>query len=173
MSRTSKSIAAIVVGTLVPLAGVAGLATSTSTSLVTTTSTTSSTLPPACGPNDATFDSIRCRLDDLVARVAAADDLERFGKRLEKNLGRAENRLDRAEDACRDDNLRKSKRQLKRLVRVLVRAGRALTSLNARRKLDRELRRDLLGDIRALVRDAKRLRRVLVCPPASPSGAFV
>ena len=168
MLRTATTIAAVMAGFLLPLTTLAGVGTTTTTSLVTTTTT----LPPAC-TDDATVDSVGCRLDDLAARVAATDDLGRFGTRLAKNLVRADGLLDRADGTCRDDKRRNAKRQLKRLVRVVVRAGRAISSLHARQSIDPELRQDLLTDLRALVRDLKRLRRGLTCPPASPSGAFV
>jgi len=171
MSPTAKRVAAVMLGTLLPLTAIAGVGTTTTTSLVTTT-TTSTTLPPAC-TDDATVDSVGCRLDDLAARVAATDDLGRFGTRLAKNLARAAGLLDRADGTCRDDKRRNAKRQLKRLVRVMVRAGRAISSLRARQSIDPELRQDLRTDLRGVVRDIKRLRRHLTCPPASPSGAFV
>jgi hypothetical protein len=122
--------------------------------------------------DEATLDSVGCRLDVLVARVGA-EDLGRFGERLGKNLERATRILDRAEDACRDDELQSSKRQLKRVIRILVRAGRGLRSLSARRNLDPAVRTELLDEVTDLVRDTKRLRRILICPIGSPSGAFV
>lgn len=170
MSRMTKSMAALLVGTLLPVAAVAGLGTSTT---VTTSTTTTSTMPPEC-VDAQTFDSTRCRLDDLGARVAAsADELGSFGARLAKNLDRAAAVQRRAENACDAAKQRKAKRQVRRLIRILVRSGRALVSGRARRRLDAELRRSLLADVRDLVRDLKRLRRDLACPPASPSGAFV
>lgn len=173
MTTTSRSIALIVAASAaVPLAVIAGVPTSTTMTTVTTTSTT--TTLPAC--DDApTLDSVGCRLDVLVAR-AGAEDLGRFGNRFQKNLMRATHLLDRAENACRDDHRRSAKRQLKRLIRVLVRAGRVLRSLNARRHLDSAVRTELLGATTDLVRDLKRARRLLECPPVpvgSPSGAFV
>jgi hypothetical protein len=170
MSPLSKIMLAMTVSTLLPLVGVAG--TGTSTTLITTTTTTSSTLPPAC-TSDATLDSARCRLTDLETRVAAATDLGHFGARLAKNLDRTDRLLTRVEDACGASNQRKARWLVKRVIRVLVRGGRAIASGNARRHLDPDLRRGLLGDLRDLVHDLKLVRRHLVCPPASPSGAFV
>jgi hypothetical protein len=174
MTTTSRSIALIVAASAaVPLAAIAGISTSTTMTTVTTTSTTT-TLPPACA-DAPTLDSVQCRLGVLVAR-AGAEDLGRFGNRFQKNLMRATRLLGRAEDACRDDHRRSAKRQLKRLIRVLVRAGRVLRSRSARRHLEPAVRTELLGQTTDLVRDLKRARRILECPPVpvgSPSGAFV
>lgn len=169
MLRTSSNaVVALALSAMLPLSAAGGVSSTTTTA---TTTSTTTTLPPACA-DDATLGSVDCRLDALIAQ-AAGEDLGRFGERLEKNLMRAARVLDRVEDECRDDELDKAKRQLKRVIRILVRAGRALRSLSARRSLDPAIRTDLLDQVTDLVRDAKRLKRTLVCPIGSPSGAFV
>lgn len=171
MLRTStKIMVALALSIALPRAAGAGGVPS-STTITTTTTSTTTTLPPACA-DEASLDSVECRLDALLAQVGGAD-LGRFGVRLEKNLMRAARVLDRVEDECRDDELDKAKRQLKRVIRILVRGGRALRSLSARRSLDPSIRTELLGEVTDLVRDTKRLKRTLVCPIGSPSGAFV
>jgi len=124
------------------------------------------------GLADATLPSVGAQLDAVRVRLAEVD-AGKFGTRLDRSLSRAERLLDRTESACETGNTPKAKRQLKRLVRIGVRAGRVVRSLQARRRLDSTLRTELRDGLAALVRDLKRLRRGDPCQFGSPSGAFV
>ncbi len=129
----------------------AGTVTTTTTS----TSTTTTTLLGGC-VDEATYDSIICRLDALVAYVQNATDLGRLKKGLTKSATAARNQ-------CGNGNATSSKtasNQLKRCAHTLASFRQRLQSLNGRRVvpeatrtyLDTTVVTPLRSDVRAFRR---------------------
>ncbi len=144
-------------------------AVSASTTTTTTTiapATTTTTLPTAGCASAATFGSIRCRLEQLLARVNAEPDLDSFGPKLAKKLVAARSRTEQAESLC-GSSLKKARKRLQQAGRALAQYKRGLSNRSARRKLDAGLRSDLLDAGAPIAADLRTLRRQVECAPAS------
>lgn len=127
--------------------------TTTSTTSTTTSipsSTTSTTVPEGCA-TEATFESIRCRLEEVATTVAGEPSLAGVGAKMSANVEKALALLDRAEagDA-------KAARSALRKIGTRVRAiGRPLRSLKGRRTIDGQVRLDLLSTLDGLSTDVR------------------
>ena len=98
--------------------------TSTTTTTAPVVSTTSTTLPSCSGSDcpciaEATFDSIRCRLDVLRDAVPEMSDLGADRERVGRLLRRGQRLLGRAEARCQDARRGPSRRKLRGIVRRL------------------------------------------------------
>jgi hypothetical protein len=144
----------------------------TSTTVTTVTSTSTSTIP-ACTA-EATFDSISCRLGELASAVAVQPELAPFANKLDNALDKARRNVDLGGDQCDDGRTRTAATRLKKAIRRMVQYRQRLRSGRARQKIQsEEIRLQYVDAGSAIQRDCKTLKKALVCPPASPSGAFL
>lgn len=136
--------------------------TSTTTTLGPTTttgpivSTTTTTLLPSC-PAGPSFPSVLCRLDDLAADIAAADDLGTLRIPLSKQVGAARQRAALAADV-RGSARPRAARLLRQGAGRLGKAVRLLRSKRAR-DVPAPTRTRLLDQARPLVTDLRTLAR--------------
>jgi len=126
---------------------------STSTSTSTSSSTSTSTVP-AC-PDGATFASLTCRLDRLMAGVDAAERAGPLGAKLLATLGRARALVADAEEADASGQAHRPASRLRRAERRLVAFGHRVRSLRGRRLL-------LTDDPEAFVAEAEAIRADLL-----------
>jgi len=148
--------------------------TSTSTTTTTVTSTTSTTVVSAC-TDEATFDSTSCRLGELATAVAAQPELERFATKLGNALDKAQRNVNLGGDQCDEGNAKTAGKRLKKAIRRMIQYGHRLRSLRARQIItDETLRMQYVDAGSAIQQDLEALKKAPpVCPPASPSGAFL
>jgi hypothetical protein len=146
--------------------------TTTVIGTTTTTSTTTSTLPPAC-TDEVTFDSINCRLDELSAEVAGEPALGGLGTKLTGALNKADSNVNLGNEQCDAGDAKAAGKRLKKAIRRMIQYGHRLRSLKARKTVPEEVRTPLVEQGAAIQQDAEALRKQLVCPPTSPSGAFL
>jgi hypothetical protein len=136
-----------------------------------TTTTTTTTLPPECMgiPRAATFASIDCRLDALVAEVNASTALGALAPKLQKQIQKARDRKEQADGFCRQPNVRRTKGALKKTIRIMVQVGKTLRSRKAQRSIPDPVRQQMLTDADAVRVDLRTLKAKLQCPAgASP-----
>jgi hypothetical protein len=134
-------------------------------------SSTTTTLPGCadgvCEPGDcvveATFDSLRCRLDLLGNTVAGSPDLGEMRERLGGHLLHAETLLGRSDDRCAAAKRGPARRSLRQVGRHLVRVRRMLATKTAH-KASAEVVEALSASAVQLRGDALTLGRSLVCP---------
>jgi hypothetical protein len=100
----------------------------------------------------------------MLAQVTAAPDLESFETRLRRQLESAKERKERAEDFCRDPNLRRTKTNLKYATRAMLSVVRTLRSRRARKSLPNVLRDELLQAADGIRGDLRTLRGGVRCP---------
>lgn len=93
----------------------------------------------ANGPAAATFDSIFCRLDALIARVQAEAGLGTFQAKSVKSLQQAKARAQAAQTATK---VKKARKALQQAAKAISGYARRLGSLGARKKLDATVRAD-------------------------------
>jgi hypothetical protein len=148
----------------------AGGTTTTTTTIATTTTSTS--LPPAC-TDEVSFDSANCRLDELAAAVAAEPALGGIGTKLGHALGKADSNVNLGSEQCDAGDAKTAGKRLKKAIRRMIQYGHRLRSLKARNTIPEEVRMPLVDEGSAIQQDLEALRKALVCPPASPSGAFL
>jgi hypothetical protein len=135
--------------------------------------TTTTLVPPGC-TEEPTFGSAGCRLDDLLERVATEDALGNLQEKLVRALDRAATQVEAAGQRCDAGNRRAANKHLRKAVRRLIRYGHRLRSLSARQKIpDAALRMELIDEGHAIQSDLVMIKRSGICPPASPSAAFV
>jgi len=141
------------------------------TSTTTLTSTTSTTLPPCT--DEATFDSISCRLDQLSTAIGAEAGLATIAAKLQKAVDIAANNVNDASAECDAGDAKAASKKLKKAGRRLIQYGHRLRSLKSRKTIPDEIRQPFIEEGKANLDDVKALKKALVCPPASPSGAFL
>jgi hypothetical protein len=127
----------------------------------TTTSTTTSpstTLPGGCGVVDATFVSIRCRIDAVIALAAGVPS---FAAKVAPRLTKARTLEQAAEDLCRTPSLAKARKNVARTARMLARVRRLIRK---DREIDPTARDQIVADVSALVTDIRTRKRELACP---------
>ena len=133
-------------------------ATSTTTSTISVTTTT---LPGECGPRAATFDSIICRLERLVATVEGAQDLGRLAHGLDaaatKSLAKAREAKTRADGG----DAKKAKKSLKKAAQRLRTFIHKLKSLSARKVIPSATRMALDDAAEPIAADMKTLLGML------------
>jgi len=145
---------------------------STSTTTITTTTTTSTSLPPAC-TDEVSFDSTDCRLSELADAVAAEPALGGLATKLGNALDKAHSNVNLGGEQCDEGNAKTAGKRLKKAIRRMIQYGHRLRSLKARKTIPDEVRMPFVDAGSAIQQDLEALRKALVCPPASPSGAFV
>ena len=108
---------------------------------------------------EATFDSVRCRLQSLSDAASETSDLQPR-ERVDRHFARARLALDGAETRCTAAKRGPAKRKLLRVGRHLNKVLRAL-----RPSLARQPAVDSLAGTTALLRgDTRTMARSLVCP---------
>ena len=137
--------------------------TSTTTSPASTTTTT--TVPGDCTgvPLGATFASLGCRLDALIAAIQAETRLGGLQQRVAKPAQKAKEREEVADAACAGGDAKASGRQLKKVVRKLIQLSHRLRSRSARRQVDETVREPLAESADAIQQDARALKAALGC----------
>lgn len=132
--------------------------TSTSSSTTTSTSTTSSTtLPPACIAAP-TFESILCRLDELIELVQGSDIPEPTRGNLLRSLTAARNKTAAGESRFDAGRTRGAKGKLKSAARSLNAVLFRLRSLNGSRRIPADLAEELIGLTSPIQADMQTLR---------------
>lgn len=149
----------------------AGVSTTTSTTVVTTTSTTTTTVP-TCS-DEATFASASCRLGELSDAIAAEPGLSSIATKLANAVDFADRNVGLASDQCNETDLKGTRGRLRKAIRRLIQYGHRLRSLKSRNTIPDEVRTPFIDEGSAIQHDLEALRKSLVCPPASPSGAFL
>jgi parallel beta-helix repeat protein/predicted outer membrane repeat protein len=139
--------------------------TSTSTPRLPTTTTT---MQVGCAGTlaAATFVSIDCRLDALLADLAAEPGLGSFGPKLIHSVQTAKARKQAAESLCRGasaKNAKKMKKQLQQAAQALTQYVHRLNSLAARKKIP-SLRQRFVGEGAPILADLNTLRHAVRCP---------
>lgn len=150
----------------------AGGATTTSTTVVTTTTSTTTSTVPVCA-DEATFDSAHCRLDELSAAITGESGLASIATKLENAVDFANRNVALADEQCDAGDVKSTRGRLKKAIRRLIQYGHRLRSLKSRKTIPEEVRAPFIEDGVAIQRDLETLRKNLVCPPSSPSGAFL
>jgi hypothetical protein len=150
----------------------AGVSTTTSTTIVTTTTSTTTTLPPTC-TDEVSFESANCRLDELAAAVASEPALGGLATKLGNALNKADSNVNLGDGQCNDGEAKTAGKRLKKAIRRLIQYGHRLRALKARNTIPEEVRMPFIDEGSAIQQDLEALKKALVCPPASPSGAFL
>lgn len=176
MRQGRTGLSMVIASALAAGSALAGVPTTTTTvtTLTTTTvtsSTTSTTLQPAC-TDEVSFDSANCRLDELAADVVAAN-LGGIGTKLGNALNKADSNVNLGNEQCDAGDAKTAKKRLKKAIRRMIQYGHRLRSLKARKTIPEEVRTPLVDQGAAIQQDLEALRDSVICPPASPSGAFV
>ena len=126
-----------------------------------TTTTTTTTLPAGCGLSAATFASILCRLDELIADVQGTAAL---GKQQAKLLQSAQSGRDKTTDAQSLSSAGKAKpakKKLKKAARAVTSFVHRLSSRSARKSIPTETRQPLLDAAAPIAADLKTLSQSL------------
>ncbi|MFN8543679.1 MAG: DUF4215 domain-containing protein [Candidatus Binatia bacterium] len=120
-------------------AGICGVPVCGTTTSTTTITTTTTTQPTGCGgtPAAATFDSVACRVDALLARVRAEPGLGSFQSKLAKNLEQAKSLTAKARGL---GSSKKARTLLKQAAKALSQYVHRLGTQAARRKIPDTLR---------------------------------
>ncbi len=132
--------------------------TTTTTATVTTTTTTT-TLPSECGVRAATFESIDCRLDLLVVKVGAAQDLGRGKKFLLAGVTAARAKKQDAEADVAAGRGKPANKALGKSIRKMINFAHRLRSLTSRKNIPGTTRTALLDDANPILEDLKTLRQ--------------
>jgi len=133
----------------------AGLAFGGNSTTTTTSSTTTTTLFGGCAV-EASFDSILCRIDALIASVNAASDLGRLKQGAVNSVQKAKKQCAKAQGAGTGKT---ALNQLKKCAKTLDSFRHKLASNNARKIIPQETRDFFRDDIAAPLRsDVNALR---------------
>jgi hypothetical protein len=89
--------------------------------------------------------------------------------KLRRQLERAKNRKEAAEDACREPNARRTGTRLKQAGQKMTQLGRTLRSRRASKSIPSALRDTLLQSAEALRSDLRTLREQVRCPDDAPA----
>src|SRR5262249_40838864 len=136
--------------------------TTTTVSVTTTTTiTTTTTLPSGCGLRAATFESIDCRLDLLVAKVDAAQDLGPGKKFLLAGVTAARAKKQDAEQDVAAGRSKPANKDLQKSIRKMINFAHRLRSLTSRKSIPGATRTALLDDAAPILEDLKTLRQQL------------
>ena len=140
------------------------IATTTTTTTVTTSTTTpastttTTTLVSGCGIRAATFASIVCRLDALLATIEAAPDLGTTKTALRNGVAAARSKTQAAEAATMAGRKKPASNALKKAARKLIDFGHRLRSLRSRKNIPAATRAALLAEAEPILADLKTLR---------------
>jgi hypothetical protein len=119
----------------------------------------------------ATFESIRCRLDDLLASVVEEVELGVLDAKVAEPVMKALDRTLSAEAECMQGVEKAAKSRLNLAQRSLTWFAHRLRSLNARKSVPDAGRVPLVEKADAIRDDVRTLRRVLVCDGAEEAQA--
>jgi FG-GAP repeat len=120
-----------------------------------TTSTTSTTLPGCAAL--ATYESIDCRLDGLVASLNAAQDLGKLKKRLVKGATKARTKKQKAEGLVATGKTKREKKTMKKAVNALSKFLKKVGSPSARKLIPPGTRQMLTDQTNAILADMRTL----------------
>lgn len=141
--------------------------TTTTTTITTTTTpsssstTTTTTLASGCGVRAATFASILCRLDALLATVDSAGDLGTTKTALRNGVATARSKTQAADDSVTAGRKKPASNALKKAARKLIDFDHRLRSLRSRKNIPADTRAALLADAGPILDDLKTLRKQL------------
>lgn len=124
--------------------------------------TTTTTLPSGC-TSVPTFESLNCRLAEVLALVNASPDLGALQGPLAKRVAQAKARKDKAEGRCQDGRTPPAKRLVGKAAGKAKGVVRKLGSRKGRQVPD-PLRSDLVAAMTAIQTDLKALKSALACP---------
>jgi len=110
-----------------------------------------------------TFESLNCRLADLIAAVQAETRLGKQQAKLDKAAQQAKERKEAAEAECAAGDAKASAKQLKKVVRKLIQFSHRLRSNNSRKSIPDEVREPLAQAADAIQKDARELKRRPSC----------
>jgi hypothetical protein len=114
-------------------------------------------------PVGPTFESLNCRLADLITAVQAESQLGKQHPKLDKAAQKAKERKETAEAACAEGNAKAAGKQLKKVVRKLIQFSHRLRSNNARKNIPEEVREPLAETADEIQEDARELKDSLSC----------
>jgi hypothetical protein len=135
--------------------GVAAPSTTSTTTVADSTSTSSTTLP-GCGAV-ATYASIDCRLDDLVASLDAAQDLGRLKSGLVNAATKARTKKQQAEGSVATGKKKQEKKAMKKAVKALTSFLHRASSRSARKLIPPATRHMLTDQTNRILADMKTL----------------
>jgi hypothetical protein len=135
--------------------------TPTSSTTTPTSTTTTTTLASGCGVRAATFASIICRLEALLATVDAASDLGTTKTALRNGVAAALSKTQAADDSVTAGRKKPASNALKKAARKLIDFDHRLRSLRSRKNIPADTRAALLGDAGPILDDLKTLRKQL------------
>jgi len=141
-------------------------ATTTTTTTIATTSTTLPGGPCAGIPSGATFASVACRLDVLLAAVQAESRLAKIQSKLVKALQTAKGRLDDGQAKCGDSDTKHARKRVQQAAQKLAQFSHRLRSNSTRKQVPADVREPLATTADGIQADAKTLRGQLGCPHA-------
>jgi hypothetical protein len=133
-----------------------GLGGSGSTTTTISTGSTTSTTLPACAAL-ATYESIDCRLDGLIANLSAAQDLGKLEERLVKAATKARSKKQQAEGFAAEGNTKREKKLMKKAVKALSKFVRKLGSRSATKVIPPETRQALTDQTTPILADMETL----------------
>jgi hypothetical protein len=107
---------------------------------------------------------------DLADEIDAATALGNLRAKLLVGLGKALNKAAVAGTTCLDGDAKKAAKQLKPVVRQLIKFSHRLRSRAARKHIPEEVREPLAAQGDAIQTDARTLRLQVVCPPTAGSS---
>ncbi len=131
---------------------------------------TSATAPPGGCERAATFVSIDCRLDALIARIEGAAGFSRPQTQMQlvHQLTKAKGKKLDAETLCAKPDVKHARSRLKQVIRGMIQFGHRLRSNTVRRRIETGLRTELITSGDQIQADLKTLRGALRCPDAAP-----
>jgi hypothetical protein len=160
---TTSSTTAVPSTTSTPNTTSAPSTTSSTTTPTTTSSSTTTSLPTGC-PLGASFASIACRVDALLALVRGATDLGPLQRSFVARVGRARHTLDAAADACRAGRSSQARSGLVALERQLTIIGSRTRTNRARSVIPSGLAEEIAGGADDIRVDVRPLVSALACP---------
>jgi hypothetical protein len=113
--------------------------------------------------------SIVCRLQTLLDRVNAEDQLGEFQSKLAATLTAGHDVATQANDFCGSSDSKHAKQRLKQAGKRVMQYAHRLSSHRATKKLDPNVRTDFLAPATPLENDIKSLRGKLQCPAGAAS----
>lgn len=133
-----------------------GLGASGSTTSTTSMTSTTSTTLSGCAAI-ATYESIDCRLDGLIASLNAAQDLGKLKERLVKAATKARTKKQQAEGFLAAGNEKREKKLMKKAVKALSKFVRKVGSRSATKVIPPETRQTLTDQTNPILADMETL----------------
>jgi hypothetical protein len=136
------------------------------------TTSTTTTLPSACTDAE-TFESAHCRLQELAGMINATPALGGLAAKLDHAIAFAERNVRLGDEQCDLGDTKRAGKRLKKAARRLIQYGHRLRSLKTRNTYPPDVLAPFVDAGDAIYTTVHALRKGLICPSASPSGAFV